>query len=401
MKDEGQKRIGQVAAAVVAALICVRFSAAYFTYAMICFALAFLYFWHKNGRVAFRMDMNHAMRLFLCAPVAFYGALLLSAMVRLDMDGAKVAFSYAAYFLAFFMTYLLCRFSGSGRGTEIGFLISGLVIVGYAFWVPPDIDSSRAISFFAHPNHLGTYCALLIPFSLCMIWQKRQAAERAVATFLAVMLFICLWKTESRGAVLGLAGGLTLAAMMVLWGKRKYISHKIWMTSVMALFVTIAIGLGAVFSFTTNRGNQATICNSGGERLLMWQASIEMWEDNKWTGVGLDNWGRAYYSEAYHPAQGTEEGHDMPHNMVLQFLSTAGLIGTAGYIAFIVLLTMALWATLQTSTHPLFTMAAFSALFSTVIQGMVDTTLVNAIPARIFFALTGYYFATYQEKWEE
>lgn len=401
MKGEGQKKIGQVAAAVVTTLICVRFSAAYFTYAMVIFALTFCYFGYKNGRVAFRMDMNRAMRLFLCASAAFYGALLLSAMVCRDMEGVKVAFSYAGYFIAFFMTYFLCRFSESGRGAEIGFFLAGFVIVGYAFWLPPEIYHGRAISFFAHPNALGTYCALLLPFSLYVICQKRQVAERVVAAVLAVLLFVCLWETGSRGAVLGFVGGLVLAGAVVLLGKRKLISRKIWMMSLTSFVAMVVIGLGAAFSLTANRGNQVTMLNSGGERLLMWQASIEMWEDHKWTGVGLDNWERAYYSEAYHPVKGIEKGNDMPHNMVLQFLSTAGLIGTAGYIAFIVLSVMALWATLQTAMHPLFTMAALSALFSMVIQGMVDTTFVNAIPARIFFALMGYYFAAYQGKWEE
>lgn len=400
MEEAKQQKIGQVAAAVVTALICVRFSAAYFTYAMVIFALVSFYFGYKKGRGAFRWDSDGAMRLFLCAPIAFYGALLLSAAFSGDSDGAKVALSYAMYFLPFFMTYWLCRFSESGRGAEIGFFISGLVIVGAAFWLPPETYRGRFISFFAHPNALGTYCAILLPFSLYMILKKKQIAERVAAVFLTGLLLICLWKTGSRGAVLGLAGGLFLAAATVLLVKRKRMSRKAWVASLVALAVTILIGLGAAFSLTANRGNQATIFNSGGERLLMWQASIEMWEDNKWTGVGLDNWGRAYYSDAYHPKEGTETEHDMPHNLFLQFLSTAGILGVTGYIAFILLSVLALCETARMAIHPFFTVAALSALFSMFIQGMVDTTLVNAIPARIFFALMGYYFATYQGKRE-
>ncbi len=399
-ETDGQNRFRQMAAAVIVALICVRFSAAYFTYAMVSFVLFSLYCWVQNGRTAFRFGSDFGIRLFGLALLTFYGALLLAAALQWDAEGAKVALSHATYSIAFLMTYTLCRFDKSENGVEMGFLLSAFLIVAYAFWSPEKSLDGHPMSFFAHQNHLGTYCAIFFPFSLYMTFRKKQEKMRWAAGIVTGLLAVCLWQTASRGAVLGLAGGLVLATIMVLFFKRKFVSCKTWAVALTALFLTLMMGMGAAFTFTSDRGSQATIFNSGGERLLMWQASIEMWEDHKWIGVGLDNWGRAYYSDAYHPSEAREEGHDMPHNLFLQFLSTAGLVGLAGYLSWIGFSVAALYETLKSVIHPLFTVAALAALFVMVIQGVFDTTIVNVIPARIFFALMGYYFATYQGKRE-
>ena len=131
---------------------------------------------------------------------------------------------------------------------------------------------------------------------------------------------------------------------------------------------------------------------TGGERLLMWEASIKMWEDHKLAGVGIVNWEKAYYSETYHPEEGTETGLNMPHDIPLEILSTAGLIGAAGYAVFLLLSFGSLYKSMKYATDPLFTAAAIAASFAIFLQGLVDTAILNAIPGRIYFGLMGYYF---------
>ena len=61
-----------------------------------------------------------------------------------------------------------------------------------------------------------------------------------------------------------------------------------------------------------------SITRAGGERAQMIQASIAMWEDHKFLGVGAGHWGEEYYGQ-YRPADIHEKGHSMPHNMLRYF----------------------------------------------------------------------------------
>lgn len=47
---------------------------------------------------------------------------------------------------------------------------------------------------------------------------------------------------------------------------------------------------------------------------MMLEASWEMWNDHKLTGVGPGKWGEYYYSPKYHPKDGHEK--DIPCRMI-------------------------------------------------------------------------------------
>lgn len=395
MGNKRQIGVGVWLTGAITAVLCVRFSAAYATYAMVLFALVLLYLWRKNGNLKNLDFKDSATRTFLLGFGCFYGVLFLLALFSADWLSVRQTGSYMMLAFPFLMIYTLCRLTQSGDGVKWGLLLGGLVIVFNAFWQWHTSGAARICSFFAHPNHLGTYCALLIPFAGFFAYRAERRWETFAWSFFAILLFACLWMTGSRGAALAWMGGMLCAGGTVLLCKKGVLKRKNVLFWVCPLLLVVMIGIGFTAAFTANRGAKATIMNSGGERFLMWQASLDIWEDHKLTGVGLAHWEDAYYGVEYHPDKAREEGHNMPHNMLLYFLSTTGIIGLFGYVTFLFFSFRSLWKSMKKGADCLFSLVTLSAFFAFMMQGLVDTTIINTIPSRIYFALMGYYLACY------
>ena len=404
MSSPAQQRMYAAFAALITAMLCVHYSRAYFSHALILFALFCIYFFIKKGRRTVSAALSETdlpARLFTISLILFYGALFISAAVNRDAAGFRMGLSYAALAIPFFMTYTLGRLTKSEIGERCGFLFAGLIICAYAFIAHNELYDERLFSFFAHPNALGTYAALFLPFVFLYIIRAKALSEKIALGILTTLLLYCLWKSGSRGAIAALAGGsaltiLTLVPMMECMRNRRKL-----LVSLLLAAAFLGCGFFAVSQITDDRmqrpqaftSQALTRAKTGGERVLMWETSIKMWENHKLAGVGLANWEKTYYSKAYHPKKGQEKDLDMPHNMPLYFLSTAGVIGAVGYAAFLLLSFAALCKSLKTAADPFFTAAALAASFAFAIQGLVDTTIINTIPARIHFALMGYYFS--------
>ncbi|MGH2544899.1 MAG: O-antigen ligase family protein, partial [Ardenticatenaceae bacterium] len=67
------------------------------------------------------------------------------------------------------------------------------------------------------------------------------------------------------------------------------------------------------------------------ERLAHWQAAYEMWADEPWLGQGVGNYA-AVYPAYYIPPWEEPLGH--AHNLFLNTLAEAGLIGLVAYLIF-------------------------------------------------------------------
>ena len=105
-------------------------------------------------------------------------------------------------------------------------------------------------------------------------------------------------------------------------------------------------------------------------------------------GVGADHWEDNYYGR-YHPANGREQGLSMPHNMMLYYLSTGGILGGLGYLIYLVSTVAGLHLVVKKRQDYYWCLAISIIFLSFFLQGMVDTTIINKIPGRMYFALMG------------
>lgn len=152
--------------------------------------------------------------------------------------------------------------------------------------------------------------------------------------------FFVLIFTHNRGAVVGL---LCAGAVFSVFGFfRRGVSFRA-RSIIIAVWIFL-IGMGGVIAFTREAPvweavpvvNRFTALHLGiAPRLIAWQSGIEAFFDRPFFGWGWENF---YYAmnTHYNPIlmrSGTGESFfDKPHNVILEFLITTGIVGLGAYL---------------------------------------------------------------------
>lgn len=368
------------------AVLAFKFSAAYFSYAIAAFV--FFLFWDmvKNHSIKILEFPWKKFSLILSGILLFYGALLLSSLIQRNRGGFLVGLDYfwsVSPLVIVFLVFNACR---ADEGVKWGLLIGSMLdcATGIMQWYMK--PGMRITSMHSHTNEFGTILAMTIPFIVYYLVKEENKFFRLVEGCVLCMQIFCLYQTGSRGSVASLAAGSVLAVVVLIFAFRKNFSVKKWI----ALFVTVgifaAVCLGGIYVIHEER---IGMDKAGGERFMMIESSLRMWEDHKIAGIGLNRWKDNYYGE-YRPEKAVEENLAMAHNMPIHFLATAGLIGFAGYSAFFLFVFAGLYKEVKRSKDFYFMMALLTVYFGFFIHGLVDATFVNKVSCRIFFALLGY-----------
>lgn len=369
-------------------LVCIRFSAAYCSYFIIVAGVSITYMYYSKRK---EINIHEAslypeLKYVLWGYLGFYGSIILDSIILQDMQSFNRSLEYASLTIPFFVFYALRTSYDIDKGTKIGFLASCSIIfiLGiYQWYQDPDV---RIMSTFANPNHLATMVAIATPIIAYFLKNSSGYIERIGLAFLMGLGFFCMYLTESRGGLVALVLGICFSLFIMLI-MSKHLKKKSIMTIVAGIALVIVIGAGAFYHLQEDRDD---IGKYGGERLQMIEASYQMWNDHKLLGVGIDRWGENYYDVRYHPQNAIEQGHTMPHNMPVYFLSTSGLLGGIGYLLFHGILFVILLKGFYVAKDQWLVAAMLSVFFSFFLQGLVDTTIINKIPARIYFGLLGY-----------
>lgn len=378
------------------------FKSSYFSYALILFILLFVI----DGVYSFRHKYpflpkgNKCFFMMLLGLAFFYLTFNFTSIIHWNQSDLSRSLDYAWLCFPFFMTWWVLSKYNVEKGFRWGILAGAIIacVIGlYQWYMNPGI---RIESSYAHPNHFGTIINLTLPLIGYYAVYFKNNAYKILSVCTMIMQLVCLYLTGSRGALLALIGATVLGVLWAYVSLRVYKNMKI---GKYVCFFIILILVGGGFTLC-HMGQERdldvvkmaetgdSVAKAGGERMQMIQASIAMWEDHKIWGVGADHWGEAYYGP-YKPADIHEKGHTMPHNMPLFFLSTGGIVGFTGYGVFIILSIIALTQIIKKERNFDFGIAVYMVFLSFFLQGLVDTTIINKIPARMYFALMGAFIA--------
>jgi O-antigen ligase len=197
--------------------------------------------------------------------------------------------------------------------------------------------------FFTTRNSAGSFSLLAIFAAIALFIEQLRnrksppiQSRRLLMAAAVVAFVICgLLITRSKGAI---AASLLAAAMLGayrLFGSRLATHRR--KLAVLCALVFIIIG-GAVVLYGAAHGELP-----GGSSMLVrwqyWQASVKMYADHAWTGVGPGNF--VYFYPHYKTAAALESVSD-PHNFLLAILTQYGPLGLAGFMLMILL---PLWKT--------------------------------------------------------
>lgn len=376
------------------------FKASYFSYALILFVLFLMIdgYYSFHHQLSFLPKRNKTFYVILLGILSFYLAFNFTSLMHWTHIDLVKSMDYTWLCFPFFMTWWILSKYDAERGFRWGILVGAVIacVIGLHQWcINPGI---RIESSYAHPNHFGTMINLTLPLIGYYAVHVKNNAYKILSVCTMIVQLGCLYLTGSRGALLALIGAVVLGMLWAYVSLREYKNIRFGKYAcVFIILILILIGGGFTLYHMGQERNLDvvrmaetgdSVAKAGGERMQMIRASIAMWEDHKLFGVGAGHWGEAYYGQ-YRPSDIHEEGHSMPHNMPLFFLSTGGLVGAAGYCIFIILSIVALTKVVKMGRSLKWGIAVYMIFLSFFLQGLVDTTIINKIPARMYFALMG------------
>jgi putative inorganic carbon (HCO3(-)) transporter len=225
----------------------------------------------------------------------------------------------------------------------------------------------RAYGHFLQPNPFGGYMGLLLPLAYVLAlgywpeaaraWRRREGWASvgpmllwALAVIAAVIMGAALLMSWSRGALLGLAAGLACVALAL--------GRRVWLALLPLALVGLLLGpmlLERVPTDLIDRMAEALRYTAGTElaaveitdanfaiieRLAHWNAAWRMFDSNPWLGAGAGQYSVAYPAVAL-PRWQDPLGH--AHNYYLNTLAEGGLVGLAGYLAFLLTAGVVVW----------------------------------------------------------
>ncbi len=215
-------------------------------------------------------------------------------------------------------------------------------------WITDSV--SPVLSTMGRSNFLGSYLAMVIPFTLARIVIRRGSWATLRYTLVLVLQVTCLLLTLARGAWLGFLGSF----LVFLWLlARRWRSWVLLAISIMALLIGTwlfasmnNIGLPQWVIHKTADVSQESEPSFAELRMASVEARIIIWKSTlalipaRWLlGYGPETFAAVF--SAYRPPEMAHfEGPDVmvddPHNLILDQLTATGIVGLLAFLCVIV-----------------------------------------------------------------
>jgi O-antigen ligase/tetratricopeptide (TPR) repeat protein len=228
----------------------------------------------------------------------------------------------------------------------------------------------------------ATYFAIYLVFHIffCIYFFVEEGTTKAKKIFYgsaAVLDFVILYYTATRGALIGLFGGLGLMALILAFKERENVKLRKYAYSIIALVLVIAGGIFAFrnTSFVKNNFVLSRFANlSLSEvktqgRYFVWPMAIKGFIERPVFGWGQESFNYVF-NKYYDPRMfGQEQWFDRTHNVFLDWLIAGGLVGFLAYASMYFALFYYVWKKEST----------FTLLQKSIISGMIAAYIFHNI----------------------
>ncbi|MGE5593832.1 MAG: O-antigen ligase family protein [Betaproteobacteria bacterium] len=217
--------------------------------------------------------------------------------------------------------------SGAGARLATVFLAAAsagalYALAGFGMFVARRGGTPRAQLPFVGCNTAGTVMAIATIVAIGLMVRARRTPQRLASAACAALAFAALMATQSRGALLGLAAGLAVLIVALLYRRGRRVAGPILAVAALALLL-VALGLG----YPPIRARYATILNPAAnqDRLEIWRTALAIIVDHPVVGVGVNNFREVY--AAYPHARNPVQDQPFAHNVFLEFGAATGVPG--------------------------------------------------------------------------
>ena len=188
--------------------------------------------------------------------------------------------------------------------------------------------------------YLAVYMLFHMFMATLFLWREwRNVTLRWIYGLLILAQGFILYFTATRGAILGLIGGLFVIALLNIRNRESLLMKKA-SVALLSLLVVVIGGFLLVKDTTFVRNNQVlsrfSSLNTGElktqGRYFVWPMAIEGWKEKPILGWGQENF-NFIFQEHYRPEMfRLEPWFDRAHNIFLDWLVAGGLVGLIAYM---------------------------------------------------------------------
>ena len=200
-------------------------------------------------------------------------------------------------------------------------------------------------SFFLNPNtHAALVNMLALPcvvFMLILFSQNKSFAKWAGILFVGFILFYSIAISQSRGVILA----FSISFIFVFFTLQNHTSRIAKLATVLTIVVSFFIANIYTDSGVSHRiETLSDPTSAGSDRLVIWQAGLEMLKDKPLLGTGIGTFWLVYPK---YRSDSDDSGGFHAHNDYLQLAIEAGLPGAFLFVLIIISLGHMVWKLLK------------------------------------------------------
>ncbi|MEK7227488.1 MAG: O-antigen ligase family protein [Patescibacteria group bacterium] len=183
-----------------------------------------------------------------------------------------------------------------------------------------------------------------------MLREKKDTTLKWIYGTLILLQMFILYETATRGAILGLLGGLALVALLNVRNRENRVMERASIAVLVALIVVVSwFYLSRNSSFVQNSpvlerfANISTEELKQGGRSFVWPMAIKGFKERPILGWGQDNFNYVF-DEHYDPRMYMlEPWFDRAHNIFLDWMVASGILGILSYLSLYIALLYSTW----------------------------------------------------------
>lgn len=235
-------------------------------------------------------------------------------------------------------------------------LWSSVIVAVYSIFqlagkIPINQGGVRVDATFGNSTYLAIYMVFNIFFALILIFREKEIWKRIVYSLIAVLHFIILYYTATRGSMLGLLGGLLLSACLIAFFDKGEKQRRIIAGSIaggVVVLVLVFIGIRGT-AFVHNSPVLARFASiswadtQSQARAYIWPMAIKGFVQHPVLGWGQENFNYIFNANYDPRMYAQEQWFDHAHNAVLDWLVAGGLLGLLSYLSLFVAALYLLW----------------------------------------------------------